>query len=169
MPANLSIETDAIHAALAGHVAAVAMIAILFGRGPAFAQSGDTAKTYPSRPVRVVNPSSPGGGGDIMGRLIAQQLTKSLGQNFIIDNRPGAANIIATEIVAKSPPAGTPRDIVAKLHGEIVAALKLVAIQRRITDLGAEVIGNTPQEFSAQIMRERAKWEGVVKEAGIKP
>ena len=41
-----------------------------------------------------------------MGRLVAQQLTKSLGQNFIIDNRPGAANIIATEIVAKAPPDG---------------------------------------------------------------
>ena len=65
-------------------------------------------------------------------------------------------------------PAGTPRDIVAKLHGEIVVALKLTAIQQRIADLGAEVIGNTPQEFSAQIMRERKKWEGVVKEAGIK-
>ena len=38
-----------------------------------------------------------------MGRLVAQQLTKSLGQNFIVDNRPGAANIIATEIMAKAP------------------------------------------------------------------
>jgi len=65
-------------------------------------------------------------------------------------------------------PAGTPRDIVAKLHGEIVAALRLAAIQQRIADLGAEVIGNTPQEFSAQIIREREKWGGVVKEAGIK-
>ena len=322
------------------YVAAAVLIAMLFGGGLAFAQSGDVAKTYPIRPVRVVNPSSPGGGGDIMGRLIAQQLTKSLGQNFIIDNRPGAANIIATEIVAKAPPdgytlligtsstfvtnpliyaklpysekdfeaisiishaplilsvhpsvpahnvvelaelakarpgqlsyasfgigssshlagemfqqmtktklvhvpykgsapgmadlvaghitmafdtaaasmphiqskriralgvaapkrlatitdvptlgelglagfeisgwygvlapAGTPRDIVAKLHGEIVAALKLAVIQQRIADLGAEVIGNTPQEFSAQIRREREKWGGVVKEAGIK-
>lgn len=140
------------------HIAAVSLIAMLFGCGPVVAQSADAAMTYPNRPARVVNPSSPGGGGDIMGRLIAQQLTKSLGQNFIIDNRPGAANIIATEIVAKAPPAGTPRDIVAKLHGEIVSALNLAAIQRRIADLGAEVIGNTPQEFSAQIMRERAKW-----------
>jgi len=49
-----------------------------------------------------------------------------------------------------------------------VSALKLAAIQRRIADLGAEVIGNTPQEFSAQITREREKWEGVVKDAGIK-
>lgn len=44
----------------------------------------------------------------------------------------------------------------------------LAAIQQRIADLGAEVIGNTPQEFSAQIKRERKKWEGVVKGAGIK-
>lgn len=71
MPANLTIETDAIHAALAGHVAAVALIAMLFGGGLAFAQSGDAVKAYPNRPVRVVNPSSPGGGGDIMGSLVA--------------------------------------------------------------------------------------------------
>jgi putative tricarboxylic transport membrane protein len=322
-------------------VVAGALFAMLFGHDLAFAQSGDAAKAYPNRPVRVVNPSSPGGGGDIMGRLVAQQLTKSLGQNFIIDNRPGAANIIATEIVAKSPPdgytlliaatgtfvtnplvyaklsysekdfetisivadapfiltvhpsvpaknlselvalakakpgeltyasfgtgssshlagelfqvmtktrllhvpykgsapgmtdllagnitmkfdsgfasvpyieskriralgvaalkrlpkipevptlgelglkdfeagswygvmapAGTPRDIVVKLHGELVKALKLPEIQQRITDLGAYPIGNTPEEFSAQIVRERERWAKVVKEAGIKP
>ncbi len=291
--------------------------------------------------MRFVNPSSPGGGADIIARILAQQLTKSMGQNFLNDNRPGAANIIATEIVAKSAPdgytlliaatgtfvtnplvyaklsygdkdfetisivadapliltvhpsvpaknvselvalakahpgeltyasfgtgssshlagelfqvmtktrllhvpykgsapgmtdllagnitmkfdsgfasvpyiqskriralgvaalkrlpsvpevptldalglkdfeagswygvmapAGTPRDIIAKLHGELVKALKLPEIQQRIADLGAYAIGNSPEEFSAQIVRERERWARVVKEAGIKP
>ncbi|HYH43496.1 MAG TPA: tripartite tricarboxylate transporter substrate binding protein, partial [Burkholderiales bacterium] len=74
--------------------------------GCAIAQTPDAAKSYPVRPVRMVNPSSPGGGADIIGRLVAQQLTKSLGQNFITENRPGAANIIATEVAAKAPPDG---------------------------------------------------------------
>ena len=65
-------------------------------------------------------------------------------------------------------PAGTPQVIVVKLHGEIVKALKLPEIQQRIADLGADLIGNTPQEFTAQILREREKWGGVVKAAGIK-
>jgi tripartite-type tricarboxylate transporter receptor subunit TctC len=323
------------------HLAAAASITLLVGSGPVFAQSADAAKAYPARTVRFVNPSSPGGGADIIARILAQQLTKSLGQNFINDNRPGAANIIATEIVAKSPPdgytlliaatgtfvtnplvyaklsysekdfetisivadapfiltvhpsvpaknlnelvalakahpgeltyasfgtgssshlagelfqvmtktrllhvpykgsapgmtdllagnitmkfdsgfasvpyiqskriralgvaalkrlpkipdvptldalglkdfeagswygvmapAGTLREIVAKLHGELVKALKLPEVQQRIVDLGAYPIGNTPEEFSAQIVRERERWAKVVKEAGIKP
>ncbi len=64
------------------------------------------ASTYPDRPVRVVNPSSPGGGADVISRIVMQEVSKTLGQTFIIDNRPGAANIIATEIAAKAPPDG---------------------------------------------------------------
>lgn len=317
-----------------------ALFVLLFCGGYACAQGVDAVKTYPNRPVRIVNPSSPGGGGDIMGRLIGQQLTKSFGQNFVNDNRPGAANIIATEIGAKAPPdgytlllgtggtfvtnvliyaklpysekdfepisilsdapliltvhpsvqaqtvaelvdlakaragqlsyasfgigssshvagemfqqmtktklvhvpykgsapgmsdlvaghiqiafdtalasmvhiqskriralgvaapkrltmiaevptlaetglagfeisgwyglaapAGTPRAIIAKLHGEIVKALKLPEIQQRIGDLGADVVGNTPQEFSAKIARELKQFGPVVKAANIK-
>jgi tripartite-type tricarboxylate transporter receptor subunit TctC len=324
------------------HAVAVAgLVAMLFNCDAVFAQSADAAKAYPTRAVRVVNPSSPGGGADIIGRLISQQLTKSLGQNFIVDNRPGAANIIATEIVAKAPPdgytllvgttgtfvtnplvyaklpysdrdfdmisivadapfilsvhpsvpvnnvaelvklatvrpgelavasfgkgssshlagelfqsmtktkllhvpykgsapgmadllagniamtfdtalasvphiqsrriralavaapkrlqmiadvptfgelgfkgfeagswyglmapAGTPRDIINRLHGEIVKAVRVPAVRQRIADLGALAMDNTPEEFSAQIRRERDKWAVVVKNAGIKP
>jgi tripartite-type tricarboxylate transporter receptor subunit TctC len=61
-----------------------------------------TQLSYPTKPVRVYNPSSPGGGADVIGRIIQQELTKNLGQTFIVDNRPGAANIIATEIAARS-------------------------------------------------------------------
>ncbi|MGZ8154601.1 MAG: Bug family tripartite tricarboxylate transporter substrate binding protein [Burkholderiales bacterium] len=307
----------------------------------ALAQTSDAAKGYPVRAVRIVNPSSPGGGADIIGRLIGQHLAKALGQNVITDNRPGAANIIATEVAAKAPPdgytllmattgtfvtnplvyaklsysdkdfetisnvadapfiltvhpsvpaknvseltalarsrpgeltyasfgtgssshlagelfrvmtgtrllhvpykgsapgmadmlagnitmkfdsglasiphiqsrriralgvaapqrlpqvpdvptldqaglknfeagswygimapAGTPREILTKLHAELVNALKVPEVQQRITDLAAHVIGNTPGEFRQQIVRERERWARVVKEAGIKP
>lgn len=307
---------------------------------PAGAQTAEV-KNYPARPVRMVNPSSPGGGADIIGRLVGAQFSKTFGQNFMTDNRPGAANIIATEIVAKSPPdgytllvaatgtfvtnplvyaklpyadrdfetiaivadapfiltvhpsipvrsvreltalakarpgeltyasfgtgssshlagelfqvmtrsrllhvpykgsapgmadllagnitmkfdgglasvphiksgrirplgvaalrrlpqipdvptlseaglrdfqagswyglmapAGTPREIITRLHVELVKALKQPDLQQRITDLGADVVGNTPEEFSAQILREREVWAKVVKQAGITP
>jgi putative tricarboxylic transport membrane protein len=65
-------------------------------------------------------------------------------------------------------PAGTPRPIIDKLHGEIVKALKLPELQQRINELGAYVIGSTPAEFSSQIVRERERWARVVKAAGIK-
>ncbi|HYH41456.1 MAG TPA: tripartite tricarboxylate transporter substrate-binding protein, partial [Burkholderiales bacterium] len=66
-------------------------------------------------------------------------------------------------------PAGTPREIVVKLHAEIVKALKVPELSQRIGDLGAYVIGNTPEEFSQRIVRERGVWAKVVKQAGIKP
>jgi tripartite-type tricarboxylate transporter receptor subunit TctC len=64
------------------------------------------ADTYPSRPVHIVVGFPPGGPTDIGARLIGQWLSDRLGQPFVIDNRPGAANNIATEVVAHSPPDG---------------------------------------------------------------
>jgi tripartite-type tricarboxylate transporter receptor subunit TctC len=69
--------------------------------GAAFAQTG-----YPSKPVRMVVPSSAGGGTDIVARIIAPELSKRLGQQVVIDNRPGAGTMIGIEVAAKSPPDG---------------------------------------------------------------
>ena len=64
------------------------------------------AQAYPSRPVRVVVGAPPGGGHDIIARLIGQQLSERLGQPFVIDNRPGGGENIATEAVVRSSPDG---------------------------------------------------------------
>lgn len=61
---------------------------------------------YPSRPVRVVVPSSPGGGTDILTRRVVPSFTKELGQNVVVDNRPGAGSIIGNDIVAHADPDG---------------------------------------------------------------
>jgi len=73
---------------------------------PNGALAQDAAADYPRKPVRIIVPAAPGGGADIIARLIGQQLGKSLGQTFLVDNRPGAANIVGTEIVAKAQPDG---------------------------------------------------------------
>lgn len=60
------------------------------------------AQNYPTRPVRLVVASSPGGASDILARTLAQKLTEEFGQQVVVDNRPGASGIIGTDIVAKS-------------------------------------------------------------------
>src|SRR5262245_56719130 len=64
------------------------------------------AQAYPSRPVRIVIGFPAGSGGDITMQLIGQWLSDRLGQPFVVENRPGAANNIATEKVVKAPPDG---------------------------------------------------------------
>lgn len=64
------------------------------------------AQSYPDRPVRFVVPFSAGGNTDILARLIAQGLTERLGQQIVIDNRPGAGATIGTDIVARATPDG---------------------------------------------------------------
>src|SRR5690349_20910628 len=68
-----------------------------------FASAGGYCADYPSKPVRLVVPFPAGGTTDVMGRLIGQQLSARLGQQFIIDNRPGAAGGIGADVVAKAP------------------------------------------------------------------
>jgi tripartite-type tricarboxylate transporter receptor subunit TctC len=64
------------------------------------------AQGYPAKTVRVINPFAPGGGLDLVLRPTLQKMSESLKQSFVLDNRPGAAGVIGTEIAAKSPPDG---------------------------------------------------------------
>jgi len=66
----------------------------------------ETAKDYPNRTIRLVVPSSPGGGTDIIARQLSVKLTERWGQQVIVDNRPGAGQMIGISLVAKSPPDG---------------------------------------------------------------
>ena len=64
------------------------------------------AQTWPARPVRIIVPFPPGGGLDLVVRLLAQKLTEQIGSTFLVDNRPGATGIVGTEFVARAAPDG---------------------------------------------------------------
>jgi tripartite-type tricarboxylate transporter receptor subunit TctC len=65
-----------------------------------------SSQTYPVKPIRIIVPYAPGGSTDVLFRIFAPRLTEVLGQQAVIDNRPGAASTIGLDIVAKSPPDG---------------------------------------------------------------
>ena len=71
-----------------------------------FASVTAAAQTYPTKPIRLIVADSPGGAPDQLARLLAQRLSADLGQQVVVDNRPGAAGALGAEIAAKAPPDG---------------------------------------------------------------
>ena len=88
--------------------AALLVLACVFA--PAWAQD------YPTKPVRIIVPFAPGGSADVFGRFIAQRLQETLGQNFVIDNRPGGGSVIGTDAVAKAGPDGYTLLLMSNTH-----------------------------------------------------
>ena len=80
------------------------MAASLLGAAPAAAQ--EAAKNYPSRPIRLIVPNAPGSAVDTLSRIVGIELSNTIGQQVVMDNRPGAAGIIAMEIAKNANPDG---------------------------------------------------------------
>ena len=91
-------------------LASVAVALVLCAAGPVHAQD------YPAKPVRVVVPFPPGGGTDVVARMVMQKLSERLNANFVIENRSGAGGMIGTEIVAKSAADGYTLAMVSGSH-----------------------------------------------------
>ncbi|MCE9639490.1 MAG: tripartite tricarboxylate transporter substrate binding protein, partial [Betaproteobacteria bacterium] len=78
-----------------------ARLSCAIGLALAVAMSGLThAQPFPNRPIRLISPYPPGGGNDVLARLIAEKMGEGLGQRVIVDNRAGANTIVGTDIVA---------------------------------------------------------------------
>jgi tripartite-type tricarboxylate transporter receptor subunit TctC len=68
--------------------------------------TGASAQTWPTKPLHWISPWAPGGGNDVLSRSIAAEISKTLGQPVVVENRPGASGVIGTDLVAKAPPDG---------------------------------------------------------------
>jgi tripartite-type tricarboxylate transporter receptor subunit TctC len=92
----------------------LALLALL-ATSPSWAQG---EASYPDKPVRIVVPFPAGSATDIVSRLLAQKFSTKLGQQFIVENRPGASGTLGVDIIAKSPPDGTTIGLItASTHG----------------------------------------------------
>jgi tripartite-type tricarboxylate transporter receptor subunit TctC len=121
------------------------------------------AQAYPSRPVRVIVGVPAGGGFDIVARLIAQWLSEHLGQQFIVENRPGAGTNIATEAVVRAPAdgytillVGPPAAINATLYEKLnfnfirdIAPVAGISRDRNVMVVNASFPSKTVPEFIA--------------------
>ena len=84
--------------------------------GCALSAFAAAAQEYPDHAVKIVVPFAPGGSADVYARYLATRLQDALGQNFIVDNRPGAGSIIGTDAVAKSAPDGYTLLLMSNAH-----------------------------------------------------
>src|SRR5262245_18657689 len=87
---------------------------------PALFAPPPSAQDYPTQPIRIIVPFGPGGGSDIVTRIIAESMQKNLGQPFVVENKPGAGGTIGNELVARSAPDGYTIGIMTA--GQIIAA-----------------------------------------------
>ena len=84
------------------------------------------AQTYPTQPIHLIVPFGPGGGSDIVGRIVAQALQEKLGQPVVVENRPGAGGTIGNEAIARSPADGYTLGVMTA--GQIIQAVMLKSL-----------------------------------------
>jgi tripartite-type tricarboxylate transporter receptor subunit TctC len=118
----------------------VPIVAVVIGCALPFAHAG--AQAYPSKPIRMLVGFPTGGGADVAARVIAPRLSESLGQQIIIDNRPGAGSAIASEITAKAVPDGHTLVMIGSSHAVNAAVYPKLAF-RSADDFNAVVLVST--------------------------
>ena len=112
---------------------------VLLSAGAALAQG------YPSKPLRLIVPLVPGGNQDIMARAVAEEVAKGLGQQIVVENRPGQSAIIGTVAVAKAPPDGYTLLSVSTTFARVPAIVKSAGYEAAADFTGVSLICRIPQ------------------------
>ena len=86
--------------------------------------TGAHTQSYPAKPVRLIVPVAPGGNLDLVARSVAQQLSDNIGQQILVENRPGASSLVGTQFVAKAAPDGYTLLVMANTFAMVPAIVK---------------------------------------------
>ena len=123
--------------------------ACALGASAASAQTPSTGagSAYPTKTVRIVVPFAAGGPADIYGRFLAQRLQESLGQPFVVENRPGAGSIIGTDVVAKAAPDGHTLLVMSNTH-----TVNESLVPKKPFTLMKDFVGIAPINYSDLLM-----------------
>ncbi len=117
------------------------------------------AQDYPTRPVRMVVPFPPGAASDFLGRVLGQKLSDTWGQQFVVDNRPGAGGLI-----------GSSSHLAAEMFSaESVKHLKTDNLRTCFQNAGADPAPSTPEEFYRVQQSEYARVRKIIQDIGLKP
>ena len=142
------------------------LVAVLAMTGPVFAQA---PAGFPSKDVRFINGFPPGGSSDIIGRLLAEQLTKQIGRTVVVDNKAGASGMIAAAETAKSPPDG---------HTILLASMAMMTVLPQMVKTNIDVdkdlvtIGNVAGVYNILVVGRDTpyrNWQDVAKAAKAEP
>jgi tripartite-type tricarboxylate transporter receptor subunit TctC len=120
--------------------AALAVLALCVVLNPASVR----AQAFPSKPVRIVVPYTPGGGTDLVARTIAASMSKQLGQQVLVDNKPGAGTVIGSDAVAKSAPDGYTLLLTTSAHAINSSLIKTLPYSASKSFIGVSLIGRAP-------------------------
>lgn len=124
----------------------------LLGIAAGLFMAGTAEAQYPDKPVRIIVPFIAGSAPDVAARQVAQRLTSGLGQQFVVENKPGAAGNIGAEVAA----------------AVLAESLKDPAFRSALDSDGSEVVFNGPAEFATLLKSEAAKWQALIARIGVK-
>jgi tripartite-type tricarboxylate transporter receptor subunit TctC len=134
-----------------------------------FVAASTWAQSYPAKPVRIIVPLVPGGNQDIVARAVAEELSKGLGQQVIVENRPGQSAIIGTQFVKTAPPDGYTLLSVAVTFARVPTVVKAAGYDPAADFAGVSLVCRIPQVLVVNANHPAKSLQDLVAAARAKP
>jgi tripartite-type tricarboxylate transporter receptor subunit TctC len=145
------------------------MLRALFGIVIALSTTLGLAQSYPTKPIRVIVPLVPGGNQDIVARALAEEMSKQLGQQVIVENRPGQSAIIGTQAVKNSAPDGYTLLSVAVTFARVPGVVKAAGYDARTDFTGISLVCRIPQVLVVHPSNPARSVQDLIAQAKAKP